>query len=363
MQQPSIIHSSLPPSALKGYKNFDVKEFESLEKIGVQLKEFIPTMDSLQPTITSASFTTLIQNLQAWLPGIVYILTQARKADLLIGRNTVGAWEDDQVVQQVMELTGNAQLYTGYSNVPLANYNVSFEYSTVVRFEEGIFVENLAAAKAARQGVNASNVLRQAATLMLEVSRNLIAFNGLNSGNGKTYGLLNAPGQPAYVTVASGDSGSPLWSSKTTLNIIHDLQVGIAELLKTSGANINPRTTPITVAVATAAWTYLTTVTDLGYSVLDWATKAFPNMRFEDAPELNTANGGVGVFYMYADVLDIPADNSTDDRRVFSQNVPTLFRTNGVEQKAKGLIEDYVNGTAGVMCKRPYGIVRYSGIA
>ena len=78
------------------------------------------------------------------------------------------------------------------------------------------------------------------------------------------------------------------------------------------------------------------------------------------APQLNTANGGVGVFYLYAENV---ADNSTDDGRTFAQIVPAKFQIVGVAKKTKSYEEDYSNATAGVMCKRPYAVVRYSGIS
>jgi hypothetical protein len=34
----------------------------------------------------------------------------------------------------------------------------------------------------------------------------------------------------------------------------------------------------------------------------------------------------------------------------------------GVEKKSKAYVEDYTNATAGAMCKRPYAVVRYSGV-
>jgi hypothetical protein len=369
---PTPVHSFIPPrsSGLPGYKNFKVTEdsIAQLEALGVFL-DYSPevigaTMDAVQASVTTPSIGVPVQFLQGWLPGIIYIITQARKIDALIGRTTVGSWEDEQIVSTYLELEGTAQFYTGYSNVPLSNYNLNYLFNTVVRFEEGIFVENLEAARASRVGVNANNTKRQAAVMMLEISRNFTGFFGVNAGAGQTYGLLNTPGQPAYIPVANGDAGSPLWSAKTTLNIIADLQAAVSQLLTQSGANLNPYDVPTTCAVATNAWTYLTTVTTLGYSVLQWAQEAFPKMRFENAPQLNTANGGAGVFYLYADEVDNPSnDYSTDDRRVFSQLVPTVFKTNGVEQKAKGVLEDFINATAGVLCKRAYGIVRFTGIS
>ncbi|MGJ0509053.1 MAG: hypothetical protein ACR652_18420, partial [Methylocystis sp.] len=64
------------------------------------------------------------------------------------------------------------------------------------------------------------------------------------------------------------------------------------------------------------------------------------------------------VVYLYAEAI---ADQSTDGGRTFIQVVPSKFQVLGVEQKAKGYLEDYTNATAGIMCKRPYAVIRRSG--
>jgi hypothetical protein len=78
------------------------------------------------------------------------------------------------------------------------------------------------------------------------------------------------------------------------------------------------------------------------------------------APQLDAANGGAGVFYMYADTVD---DGGTDDKRTWAQIVPVKFMALGVEQRAKSYIEDFTNATAGAFLKRPYAVVRYTGIS
>jgi hypothetical protein len=55
-------------------------------------------------------------------------------------------------------------------------------------------------------------------------------------------------------------------------------------------------------------------------------------------------------------------DGSSDGGLVFDQIVPAKMKSLGVEQKAKSYVEDYTNALAGVMLKRPYAVVRYSGI-
>ena len=51
-----------------------------------------------------------------------------------------GSWEDEQIVQGILESTGASQFYSDYTNVPLSSWNTNFNYRTVVRFEEGMKV-------------------------------------------------------------------------------------------------------------------------------------------------------------------------------------------------------------------------------
>lgn len=315
-------------------------------------------LDDQQSGITTASITTPVQFLQNWLPGFVRVITAARKIDELVGITTIGNWEDEEVVQGILEFAGGAVPYGDYSNVPLSSYNANWERRTVVRFEKGIKVGSLEEARAARVRINAASEKRGAASLALEIERNRVGFYGYNSGADRTYGFLNDPALAAYGSLPNGAAASPLWANKTTLEIIHDIQLAVAALQTNSQDTINPSDVETTLAVATAVYQYLGTVTTLGYSVRQWLENTYPKMRVVSAPQLNAANGGANVFYLFADSVD---DGASDDSRTWVQVCPAKFQSLGVERQSKAYIEDYTNATAGVMLKRPYAVVRYSG--
>lgn len=343
----------------------DVADFAALSEIGINLpKQQVVdmarwAMDDAQGLITTASMTTPIQFLQNWLPGFVKTLTAARKIDELVGISTIGSWEDEEIVQGVQEPVGNAVPYGDYSNVPLSDWNVNFERRSVVRYEKGLKVGTLEEARAGRIRINTAAEKRAAAGLALEIERNKVGFYGYNSGANRTYGFLNDPNLPAYVTVATGAASSTLWSSKTFLEITKDIRVAAAKLQNQSQDVINPEDVETTLAVPTATYGYLSVTSDFGISVRDWISKTYPKMRVVSAPQLNAANGSANVFYLYAESI---ADGSSDDGRVFLQVVPAKFMAVGVEKQSKAYVEDYTNATAGVMVKRPFAIVRYSGI-
>jgi hypothetical protein len=300
-----------------------------------------------------------VQFLQNWLPGFVFVVTAARKIDDIIGLMITGAWEDEQIVQGILERVGSGQTYGDYTNVPLASWNTNFNYRTVVRFEEGLKVGVLESARAARQLVDDAGMKREAAALNLEINRNAVGFFGFNSGDNNTYGYLNDPGLGAYVVVATGASTFTTWSTKTFLEICKDIRTAIVALRTQSQDTIDPEKVDLTLAIATDAVDWLSTTSDFGISVRDWLREAYPRIRVVSAPQLNNAYTSDNVFVLHADVIN---DMSTDGGRVWIQPVPTKFQVLGVQQLAKAYEEDYSNATAGAMCKRPYAVVRYFGI-
>lgn len=314
---------------------------------------------ALTPAITTPSVSTPIQFLQAWLPGFVYILTVARKIDDLVGITVQGRWEDEEVIQGILERTGQPRIYGDHTNIPFASWQTEFERRTVVRFEEGMHVGRLEAARATAMRVDSAQSKRSAAAQALDIARNFTGFFGYNSGVNRTFGFLNDPNLPAYVTVANGAGGNPEWNTKTFLEITADIRSWYQSLRTQSGDRIDPGKEPVTMGLATDVYDSLTVTSDFGNSVMDWLKTTYPKTRVVSAPELNAANGGANVAYLYADGV---MDDSTDDRRTWVQPVPSKFRTLGVMQGAKGYTEDYSNATAGVMLKRPYAVYRASGV-
>lgn len=368
--KPSVVHSSIDARNVRPVVMTaqDAEQFADLAKIGINIPaSFVQdqskyfAMDSQQATVTSASIATPIQFLQNWLPGFVRVMTAARKIDELVGISTVGSWEDEEIVQGILEPIGNSVPYGDYTNVPLASWNANFVRRTVVRYEHGIKVGMLEEARAGRIRVSTAGEKRSSAALALEIQRNMIGFNGYNSGNNLTYGFLNDPGLPAYVTVANGaSSGSPLWSGKTFIDIIADIRAAAAALQVQSQDTINPEDTECTLALPTAVYQYLSVVAVYGnVSVRQWLRETYSKWRVISAPQLNAANGGANVFYLFADKVD---DGASDDSRTFVQVVPTKFMALGVEKQAKAYVEDFSMATAGIMLKRPYAVYRGSGI-
>lgn len=366
MAKQSEIHSHIEPRKVRpvAMDATDVKDYQALSAIGINFpSSFVAdaaswAMDDQQGLVTTASITTPIQFLQNWLPGFVKTQTAARKIDEFVGITTTGSWEDEEIVQGVQEPVGNAVPYGDYTNVPLSDWNVNFERRTVVRFEQGLKVGMLEEARASRIRISSAAEKRNSAALALEVQRNLVGFYGYNNGANRTYGFLNDPSLPAYVSVPAGAASSTLWANKTFLEITKDIRIAAAALQTQSQDLINPEDVEITLGLPTNCYQYLSVVSDFGISVRDWINKTYPRMRVVSAPQLNLANGGSNVFYMYAEKMD---DGSSDGGATFLQVVPAKFQALGVEKQSKAYLEDYSNATAGIMVKRPWAIVRYTG--
>jgi hypothetical protein len=309
---------------------------------------------------TAGSLPTPIQFLQTWLPGFIKVMTAARKIDDIIGVKTVGSWEDQEIVQGIVEPAATATEYGDFTNIPLSNWNTNFIKRTIVRGELGIQVGLLEEGRSAAMRLSSAETKRQGSAVGLEIFRNAIGFYGWNSGNNQTFGFLNDPVLPAFI--ASSVTGGWNGVNGTFQGITGDIRMAIVQLRTQSQDQIDPEKVEMTLALPTDKVDYLSVTTDFGVSVRDWLTQTYPKIRVVSAPELGAANSGADVFYLFAEEIDSSVDGSTDGGETFVQLVQTKFVTLGVEKRAKSYVEDYSNGTAGTLCKRPWAVVRVTGI-
>lgn len=311
------------------------------------------------PGLYAQGSPTPIQFLQEWLPGFVRVITAARKADLLMGISTIGAWEDEEIIQGTLENLGEVVPYTDYGNIPLASWQANYARRTVVRFELGFSVGILEEARTARARVQTAAEKRVSVTRSLEIARNRVAFYGYNNGQNNTYGYLNEPELLPALTAAVGASSDTKWSTKTFLEITADIRRMVAELQIRSMDNIDVETHPLRLSLPTGVNQYLSVTSNYGNSVRQWLRENYPNITIETAPEQNDAVGGESVSYLYPESFD---DGLSDDGgQVWMQCVPAKFFSLGVEKKAKSYLEDSSNATAGALLKRPLFVIRMIG--
>lgn len=348
---------------IKQISNFDASNdshMKALDGLGLDFTDKSATgMDAFQGGFTTGSANSPISLLRSYLPGVVKEVTQVRKIDELLGQVTIGDWADEEIVQRVQERTSFTKPYGDNVDIPLANSNYNFERRTVVRFVNGFRSDLLADMRAAKAGFDGETSKRQAALIGLEIVRNEIGFSGYNGGSNLTYGFLNDPNLPAYVTLPNGAAGSSTWETKTYLEKIRDIDSALDVLTVQSGGNIDPTMTQITWAIPLGKVGTITETNDFGKSVKTYLKDNWPNVRTVVVPELDSANGGADVFYLYAE--NIGAD-STDNGRVFDQLVPNKLMNIGTNQKIGGYEEGFSNAMAGTLLKRPWGVVRRTGM-
>jgi len=360
MPKNTQVRSSLAPGQVRGYAMDSDTTTDTLDMLGISaspraLRELMAAAQDASPDLlTTASTSTPIQFLQHFLPEPIRVVTQARTADRILGRDIAGKWSDEEVVATVLEPVGQSRPYGDKSDDGLIDWNPNFERRTIVRFGNAIEVSVLEEERSSAMRINSASEKRVASANSLAITLNTIAFNGYNDGTNRTYGILNDPNLPAYVNVASGVSGDT-WALKTFDEITKDIITFMNALLVQSGANFDPYNDASCIAIAHDAIGSLSRVNSLGTtSVRQWIAETYPKARIEVAPQFTEAVSGDSVFYIIAE--------SIGGRKVANQYVQDVYRMLGVERKAKGYLEAYSCATAGVLFAQPIGVVRGSGI-
>lgn len=300
-----------------------------------------------------------VQFLQTLLPGAVRAVTAARRIDQIVGRTIAGRWHDEEIVQTVVELTGRPQPYGDRSPGPLANFNVGFERRSVVRFRMDMEVTILEEERSAEIRQNSGALKRSSISQALAIEHNRIGFYGYADGEGRTYGFLNDPSLPAYRTVPAGVGGAK-WSQKSYEELVDDLLLAASTLRIQTQEVVDPETTVCVLALASSCREFLNVVNDHGMSVKQWLKENYPKWRIESAPELDKANGGQNIFYLYAE--EVAGGEEEANQKVIEQFVPAILRLLGAERRATGPYEAYSSATAGIMVRVPFAIVRFTGI-
>lgn len=315
-------------------------------------------LDAAPDMITTPSTVSAVQFLQHWMPKAIIAATTKRDIDDIIGRQSAGSFADAEVVQQVVELTGEALPYGDRVNGALADFNVNYEGRTIVRHELDLEVGKLEEEQASKSRLNAAQLKREAVQIGLEIERNLIGFYGYNEGVNRTYGLLNDPNLPAYETVTSVTyNGNPAteWQYKTFEQIQTDILIAMKQLRVQSGQNVDPNKDSIRLAVSANCIEFLDKTNAYGTKTIrEWLKETYPGVEVVASQWLNGANGDQNVFYLIADQIN--------GNPVVLQPTQDLLRLMGVFNKGKTYEEQYANATAGAFFVQPIGVVRYTGI-
>jgi hypothetical protein len=315
----------------------------------------------LTQPVTTASGGVPVQFLQNFLQGVVHILTTARRGDVLAQVMTVGDWSDEEIVLTILEHLGQPELYKDHGDIPIAAWNATYERRTIVRFELGAEMTKLDEDRSAKAGLSSMDEKRAAVALAFEILRNEIFFYGFNNGVNRTFGFLNDPNLPAFVTLANGASGDTTWASKTAAERIADIVTAVSTLRTQSGSQVDPEAMQLKFAIAASVKDLMnesdSSFTN-GMTVNEWLSKNYPNITVEAIPEFDGADGGENVYYLYPETVD---GSGTDGGETVIQAVPSKMTALNTVQTMRGVSEGYTSATAGCFVKRGYAVYRASG--
>ena len=316
-------------------------------------------MDSQAPYI-GGSVSGRQDLFRSFLPGVIRDMTQMRQIDNVLGMTMIGNFLTKEVVQATEQRTGNAIGYSELASAPRVSYATDYETRNTVRFmiEAEFGGDSDRMAEAAGQDPRATKM--SAVTTALEIARNEVSVYGYFGGLNKTYGFLNDPNLPAYITLPNGANATPEWSTKTFLERQKDVVEAITSLELSTGNNFSASMMNFTFVIPSSVNGYLNELNDFGtMSLRKFIQETYPRCTIVPMSDLDSANGGANVFYMFVDNL---LGDSSDTGAVMSQLVVSKIESVGTMITYDTQSEKFRNSSAGTIVHRPYAIYRATGM-
>lgn len=353
----SKIISSFSGRELKKLGNVNLKgksniTHDDLHCIGFDCR----AMDSSIANGGVVSNTMPSEFLTEYLAGTVRIGTTVRVLDEILGIATVGNWHDDNIALRISQPVGKAELYGDLSNIPFSSYIPQIEARDIVRFEQGFMVTKLSSARQDEFGFNEMEEKRISAVEALENAREEVGYRGFASGGARTYGLLNDPNLPAYITSFSN------WLNPNTTfaQVLADIESLFNDIeIRSGGKAVEGDYMTLVIPTGYRVALSKTNPDNQNETVRSRLNSEFPNMRVISSAEFKSANAGDDIVYLIVDKAS-NSDGSTDGGEAIIQVVPIKYMMLGSEQQIKGYVEDATNALAGVFVKRPWLVSRGS---
>ena len=326
------------------------------------VKSIRATMDAAATPQIDPSAPALSQFFQFWETGVVKAFTAPRKAEELLGYHQSGSFETDTVIIRSLEQHAGVTPYGDLADTPLSNYNAKFPFRHTVRFQAGLRTSHLETARMSAVGFNDQDEKREAVRVAFEINENAIMFYGYNGGVNRTYGLFNDPNLEAIQTLPNNAGGtSTSWANKTWDEKYNDVIVSVNRLITNTKQAFDPYAESFTWAIPTYVNTHLMDRNTLGLTLKQALTENYPQMRIVPIPQLDGANGGADVWYMYKDEK-VEVDPSTDDgATIIPMTQSRMFLISSLPNEDGGVNEKYAHACAGVFVKRPILVVRFGG--
>jgi hypothetical protein len=251
-----------------------------------------------QPELITMSSSGIPAFLSTFIdPKVIEVLVAPNKATKIVGEETKkGDWTLETAMFPIVESTGMVSSYGDYSMDGIAGANVnwvqrqSYTYQVITQWGERE-LDKMGLAR-----IDWANRQRIASVSVLDKFQNKSYFFGISGL--ANYGLLNDPSLSAPIAPLSQGAGLVTWAQKATdaLNgavyIYDDILALYKQLVSQAEGLVDmDMDSPMTLVMSPISQVYLKTTNVYKATVKSNLQENFPNLRFETAPEYNTASG------------------------------------------------------------------------
>lgn len=333
-----------------------------------QLKKFGLVFDGYKSIITKSNASQLAMDAQLLTPAnagvpveftsyidenIIRIVTAPVRARQIGTERKVGDWTTSQMRFPMIEQTGFTQPYDDFANNGKSDVNATFPARENYVFETTIDYGDREAEIAGRARINLVSEKQRSAATTLDLAMNRFYFYGVSGL--QNFGLLNDPRLRAALTPTEGAGGSPLWVSKSTIEIYNDILRMVADLQTRSQGLIDENSSMVLV-VPPEVSAYLLKATDYNVSVKTMLAESLPNLRIVVAPELATTGGNL--VQLYAETVTYEGGETRTVDLIFSEKMRAMRIVPGESSYR----QKFVAGTFGAVIFQPFAVSQMLGV-
>lgn len=319
-------------------------------------------MDAQSPLVTTsnssipAQFTTYID------PKVIDVLQAPMRFAEILGEAKKGDWTTETAIFEMVEPTGETAAYGDFSNNGTTGINFqfpnrqSFHYQTITQYGE----KETARLGLARLDYKAK--LDVSSALTLNKFQNLTY--GFGVANLQLYGIANDPALPAAILPAfkayGGGATYRQWILggvviATPNEIYLDFQSMYSQAISLSNGLID-ESTPMVLAFAPGSAVALGSANSFGVKAKQLIKDEYPNIRFIQVPEYNSANGLVsGNFVQLIPETVMGQDVATS---AFTEKM----RAHAVVPGLSSWAQKKSQGTWGSIVYLPYAVTSMIGV-
>lgn len=226
-------------------------------------------------------------------PTIVETLFTPNRAVAILGREEKrGSWAQDSFMIQRIEETGDTVAYDDYSEQGGVQVTPDWENRDVYRYQTMVTYGELEQERYGLAMLPYAAKKQRAAVNILDQDQNKFYFYGVSGL--KNYGLLNDPALPAPITPLTV-GGNVLWKDKQVVDKYNDILALYEDLVARTNGIVGDgvdMSSNLVLAMSNKLSVNLKSANEIfATSLEDMLKKAFPNMRFETAPQYSTDAG------------------------------------------------------------------------